>query len=204
MIGSLRGKVDLIGDDHAILDIGGVGYIVYLTTDHLTSLQVGHEAKIFTNMHVREDALTLYGFKSLEHKEWFLILQSVQGVGSKMALNILSAMEPATVSQSIMAEDVAAFKQVSGVGPKLAARIVNELKNKDKLLTATAFKANKSLGVKQGTNDNNVFNDAISALVSLGFDRRNAFLTVSEILDEDKDIALEDVIRIALAKMGRG
>jgi len=129
MIGKLTGIIDTIFDDRIIIDVGGVGYIAFCSKTSISQLgQQGEQTSILIETHVREDQITLFGFATREEKEWFLLLNKVNGVGPKMALNIVSSIDVNTLSIVIASADKAAFKPVSGVGPKLAERIITELK----------------------------------------------------------------------------
>ncbi len=201
MIGKIKGTVDTISEDSVIVDVGGVGYILFCTTNTLSQLTIGGYAAFYTHMVVKEDQLTLFGFLSEEEKHWFNILQTVQGVGPKMALGVLSGMHIEDISAAIVSEDQNAFKKVSGVGPKLSARIVNELKGKKGILEGVA-KIQMS-GTKQPANSNK-FADAVSALTNLGFQRKDVFVLVSEIHAANENISLEETIKVALSKLMSG
>lgn len=195
MIGKLKGIVEHIDEDSFIIDVAGVGYIVNCTTNLTSNITLGKSIEVFTHMHVREDNISLFGFESQPEKEWFLTLQSVQGVGAKMALAVLSAMSPDEILSSIYAEDTAAFKRVSGVGPKLALRIVNELKSKKKI---TTFGPSSLPTQRPSNHEHSVLADAVSALTNLGFDRRQVFVKVSQILESDPHMPLDEVITLTL------
>ncbi len=129
MIGKLRGLIDTIDDDSVILDVGGVGYLVFCSGRTLAALPpVGETAQLVIETHVREDHIHLYGFPDTVERDWFNLLATVQRVGNKMALAILGAYSPEQLAHSILAKDTAAFSRISGVGAKLAERIVTELK----------------------------------------------------------------------------
>ncbi len=165
MIAKLRGILDEIGDDWLIVDVGGVGYMVFATGRTLSGLPArGAEVVLQIETHMREDHLHLYGFEDPAEAEMFRLLQSVQGVGAKVALGILSVLEPAALASAVALSDTAAIAQASGVGPKLALRIANELGDKIGQLPAVgagAAAATFALGGPTG--------DAISALVKLGY-----------------------------------
>lgn len=199
MIGKLSGLVDCIDEDSVILDVAGVGYVVYVPTYLLSKLQVASHQALYIHMLVREDNISLYGFESLEQKQWFLTLQSVQGVGAKMAIAILSAMTPQDILTSIMAQDAQSFKRISGIGPKLADRIVNELKAKKNIATfvPSTVVANAP-GIAKSSS---LMADAVSALTNLGFDRKLVFVEVSEVLQEDEGQSLESVITKTLQRI---
>ncbi len=180
MIAKLRGRLDSTGEDWAVVDVGGVGYMLFCASRTLAALPpVGEAVEFAVETHVREDHIHLYGFSTTSDREMFRTLTTVQGVGAKVGLAILSALSAEQVAQAIAAGDQSAFKRASGVGPKLAARLVVELKDK---LGAFAFKtptitpiANKAAKAAGG----NVMEDAVSALVNLGYPRMDAFGAVS-------------------------
>src|SRR5579863_9193080 len=150
MIGKLRGLIDSIGDDSIILDVGGVGYHVFCSSRTLAALPlVGEAAQLVIEMHVREDHIHLYGFPDSIERDWFRLLLTVQGVGNKIALAILGAYAPEQLAHSILAKDTAAFRAISGIGPKLAERIVTELKDKVTKLPTRGFGVQGSEGSKK-------------------------------------------------------
>ncbi len=169
MIGKLKGLIDTFGEDFLILDVGGVGYQVQCSARTLRALEVGQQASLAIETHVREDAIRLFGFSSEVERAWFRLLQTVQGVGAKVALAVLSTLPPAELANAIALRDKAAVSRTPGVGPKVAERIVSELKDK-----APAF-ANVDPAVVHlaGAIDNDraprPVTDAISALVNLGY-----------------------------------
>ena len=130
MIAKLKGIIDTIGEDYCIVDVGGVGYLVFASSKTLGRLGKGTAASLLIETVVREDSITLYGFADAWEKEWFNTLTRVQGVGAKVCLSILSVLSPGQLAQAVSAQDKASFTRASGVGPKLAARIVTELKDK--------------------------------------------------------------------------
>ena len=130
MIGKLTGVVDLIGEDHAIIDVGGVGYLVQCPSSTLSKLAQGAHVSLMIETKVSEDAIRLYGFHSAEEREWFRLLQTVQNVGSRVALNVLSALSSRELERALALSDKVAIGRAQGVGPKLALRIATELKDK--------------------------------------------------------------------------
>jgi holliday junction DNA helicase RuvA len=179
MIGKLKGVVDSLHEDHVILDVHGVGYVVACSTRTLQKLpRAGEAAVIAIETQVREDAIRLFGFLSDAERDWFRLLQNVQGVGSKVALAILSIFSPAELSSAIALQDKAAVSRAPGVGPKLAARIVAELKDK-----AGAFDAVDPLAARLAGDDapvgSTAAQEAISALVNLGYGRPQAATAVA-------------------------
>ena len=177
MIAKLRGRVDDAGDDYAVIDVGGVGYLVFCSARTLAALPGRGEAtELAIDTHVREDHIHLYGFSSGNDRDMFRMLMTVQGVGAKVALAILSALSTSEIAQAIAAGDQAAFKRASGVGPKLAQRLVVELKDK---VAPMAFAPVAKPRAAQAAEGNNDFEDAVSALINLGYGRMDAFAAVS-------------------------
>lgn len=194
MIGKLTGSVLHLEDDHVILDVNKVGYIIYLTTSTLSSCKVGDNIAFFIDMVVKENQLTLYGFVSQEEKKCFKLLQTVQGVGAKMAIAILSAISVEAIANAILAGDVQLFKSVSGVGPKLAERITNELKNKKWPMMPPSVTLGKGGAISP-------IHDALSALSNLGFNRTEAFKVLQELQANDDSLSLEELIKQGLARL---
>ncbi|MDF3047170.1 MAG: ruvA [Candidatus Midichloriaceae bacterium] len=203
MIGKLRGIIDEINSDHIILDVGGVGYKIFLTTSALASLSHNAPGVFNIEMIVREDQMLLYGFNSKLEQKWFNLLQTVQGVGAKVALALLSTFDTDRLLHAIISEDQRTIKTIPGIGPKLAARIVNELKNHQEISGAASnihTKANVSIGNNPG-GAGSIFNDALNALATLGFSRSDGARVLSEVIQEHDALSLEDAIRLSLAKM---
>lgn len=204
MIARLKGIVEEIGDDWVVIDVNGVGYLVFASSRMLGRLAVGEAAAIFIETHVREDHIHLYGFADAVERDWFKLLTTVQGVGAKVGLALQSVLSGDEVSRAIMSGDKAAITQAPGVGPKLAARIISELK--DKVGTMALGSALKSeAGVKGGAGGGAVSNDisdAASALVNLGYSPSQALGVVSDAaseLGESADVA--QLIRAGLSKL---
>src|SRR6185295_17880010 len=130
MIGKLTGRVDFVGSDHVIVDVAGVGYLVYCPSSTLARLAVGATASLSIETKVSEDAIRLYGFLSADEREWFRLLQTVQGVGARVALSVLSTLKVSELERAVVLGDKAVVGRASGVGPKLGTRIVTELKDK--------------------------------------------------------------------------
>lgn len=202
MIGKLRGIVDAVEAAHAIIDVNGVGYLVYASTRTLSRLQPGKETVLIIETHVREDHIHLYGFADAAEKEWFGILTTVQGVGVKVALAILSALAPDKLSLAIAAQDKAAFKAVSGIGPKLAERIVVELKSKVGELpntkpvmgTVTSIKGKNSVAP-------DLLSDVVSALTNLGYNRTLAYEVAARAIAGQPDAKLDTVLKNCLKEL---
>jgi Holliday junction DNA helicase RuvA len=180
MIGKLKGVIDSFGDDFVILDVQGVGYVVQCSTRTLQRLpRVGEAAALAIETQVREDAIRLFGFQSDAERDWFRLLQSVQGVGSKVALAILGVLPPGDLATAIGLQDKAAVARAPGVGPKLAARIVAELKDKAPALSMVDPAAARLAGDDEPTNAPGPVRDAVSALVNLGYGRPQAAAAVA-------------------------
>jgi Holliday junction DNA helicase RuvA len=201
MIGKLTGTVDAITDDIVILDVNGVGYLVHCPTSTVSRLAVGARASLMIEMKVSEDAIKLYGFAAAEEREWFRLLQTVQNVGGKVALSVLSTLSPRELQRALALGDKAMIGRAPGVGPKLALRIVTELKDKAPAMmlrdeeSVAAFVAHAPRGPE---------GDAVSALVHLGYSDARAAEAVARVvqaLGEHTDAPV--LIREALKGMAR-
>jgi holliday junction DNA helicase RuvA len=199
MIARLRGILAESAADHAVLDVQGVGYLVWCSARTLSAIgEVGGEVLLFTEMQVREDAITLYGFGSAGERDAFRLLTSVQGVGGRVALAILSVLDAGELSKAVASGDKAMIARANGVGPKLAMRIVNELKDKMGGV-AIGPGATPVAAAKGGTAQ-----DALSALANLGFRPAEASAAVGAAVDELGDGAtLDAVVRLALRKAAK-
>lgn len=198
MIGKIKGIVDNISDDHALIDVGGICYIAFCSSNSLSKLTVGKECELLIETHVREDHIHLYGFHNQEEKTTFTKLQSVKGVGTRMALAILSTLVPSEIQLALTNLNKDAFNRVSGVGKKLAERIVTELKNE---YITNIQGQNQNISTKYAGDINvttDICSDAISALVNLGINKADASSRVSNIYSQNNDISVNDLIRLAL------
>lgn len=213
MIAKLRGIIDTIGEDFCIVDVNGVGYLVFASAKTLGRLARGQEAALRIETVVREDSISLFGFYDAWEKEWFATLTKVQGVGAKVCLSILSALSPSQLSQAVAAQDKTSFTRANGVGPKLAARIVTELKDKIVTIPMSAETNDFAKGMDMDANeetaayedrlearaeDPNLMEDAISALVNLGYQRLEAYRAVSKAMAEGQSEDVSSLIRLAL------
>lgn len=199
MIGKLKGTVDTLAEDHVILDVHGVGYLVQCPSTTLSKLNTGEAAVLLIEMRVSEDAIRLFGFLTAEEREWFKLLQTVQSVGARVALNILSALSPKAIGKAIALGDKAMIGQAQGVGPKLATRIVTELKDK-----APAVILRQEPGDAVVTAPRGPEADAVLALTKLGYSQTvaaEAVVRAGQSLGEGA--ALDALIREALRAMGR-
>jgi holliday junction DNA helicase RuvA len=173
MIAKLAGVVEQIEPDAAVIDVNGVGYLAFCSTRTIGRLPpLGLPVRLLIETHVREDHIHLYGFIDAAERDWFRLLTTVQGVGARLALSILSAVAPETLGLAILAQDKPALAQAEGVGSRLAARIVNELR--DKVSTAVAPAASPAASRGTLANGEGVTADAISALENLGVGRTEA------------------------------
>jgi Holliday junction DNA helicase RuvA len=181
MIGKLKGVVESVDDESLILDVSGVGYLVSASGRTLRALPaVGERAELLIETHVREDAIRLYGFLTATEREWFRVLQSVQGVGAKVALGILGTLSADALSLAIAKQDKTTMARAPGVGPKLAARLVLELKDKAPALGAVDF-AGADASAERAPKLTRAAEDAILALVSLGYAQPQAAVAVARI-----------------------
>ncbi|WP_332712448.1 Holliday junction branch migration protein RuvA [Pelagibacterium mangrovi] len=203
MIGKLKGIVETIGDDIALIDVNGVCYEAHCSGRTLQALpRVGEAAALFIEMIVREDMIRLYGFATETEKLWFKLLMTVQGVGSRVALGILSTLSPSDLSSAIALQDKAMVGRAPGVGPKLAQRIVSELKGKVPALGAVdAGVIGLQTALGEGVAGSNV-SDAVSALVNLGYAQAQASGAVARVVaKEGEDTATEKLIRLGLREL---
>lgn len=198
MIAKLTGRLDSVSADAAVIDVGGVGYLVGASARTLTALgPVGGSVVIFTEMLVAEDFIRLVGFATAAEQEWFRLLTSVQGVGGRVALGILSALDPAELHRAVASGDKAMVARAQGVGPKLAARIVNELK--DKVGGAVPISGGLPAAPAAGPAA-----DAVSALLNLGFRPVEASSAVAAAEGElGVAASLDALVRSALKKAAR-
>ncbi|PZQ44171.1 MAG: Holliday junction branch migration protein RuvA [Micavibrio aeruginosavorus] len=205
MIGKLSGIIDGFGSDYILLDVSGVGYLVHCSPRTLQQCgQTGDPASFLIDTHVREDAINLYGFKDAMEQQWFRLLTSVQGVGARVGMAILGACPAERLGFAIASGDKAAIQAADGVGPKLALRIVTELKDKagkiDLQMSAPKLEAKIS---GKSTAPASVDQDAVSALVNLGYAKTDAFQAVLQAKQkaENDNIGLSDIIRLALKEL---
>lgn len=200
MIGKLRGLVDSVGDDWVILDVGGVGYHVTCPGKTLANLpQLGAEATLSIETYVREDQIRLFGFSDAQQRECFRILQTVQGVGAKVAISILGVLSPAELSNAVAFQDKAAITRAPGVGPKVGERIVIELKNKLAAFVSASPAAIVAAGAPAGAT---AAGDAISAIVNLGYSREQAAGAVAQAArSAGEDAPAEKLIRLGLRQL---
>src|SRR5579864_275032 len=195
MIAMLAGVVDLVASDSMVLDVNGVGYLVFASSRSLAKApKRGEPLRLLIETHVREDHIHLYGFADEAEREWFRLLTTVQGVGAKLALALLSAVAPEQLATAIAAQDRAALTEADGVGPKLAQRIVNELKDK-----AGALSLGPAVAAPKGA-----ASEAVSALVNLGYPRGDAYGAVAQAARVlGANASLDALIRSGLKELAR-
>jgi Holliday junction DNA helicase RuvA len=201
MIGKLTGIVDEVAEDQVVLDVGGVGYVVHCSAHTLQRLpRVGERTSLAIETQMREDALRLFGFSTAGDRDWFRLLQTVQGVGAKVALGLLGALPSRDLAVAIAQQDRTAVARAPGIGPKLAARIVAELKDKVGALQpggTVALAPSEAAG-------SGVTNDAVSALVNLGYGRPQAAAAVAVASQElGENVEASALIRRGLRELSR-
>jgi Holliday junction DNA helicase RuvA len=205
MIGKLKGVIDAYGEDYVIVDVHGVGYVVHCSARTLQKLPpVGEAASLTIETHVREDMIRLYGFRSDHERDWFRLLQSVQGVGTRVALGILSVLEPAQLAAAIATADRATVARGPGVGPKLAARIVAELKDKAPAYAPVDPALIRFTDAVEDRSAPQPVSDAVSALVNLGYPQVQATAAIAAALKSVGEAAeAKTLIRLGLRELAR-
>ncbi len=206
MIAKLTGIIDGIFDDYLILDVNGVGYKVFASSKTLTGLVSGAAISMTIETVVREDAFLLYGFKNTEEQYWFNLLTNVQGVGAKVALGILSSLSANELTLAIASGDKTTLNRANGVGPKLAMRLITELKDKVQTIAIPMIQKDEAKSKKSNTSNNEpdsttAMNEAISALVNLGYQKISAMEVVAKILSNNPSYKTEELIRLSLKEL---
>lgn len=205
MIGKLKGIVDSVNADGAVIDVQGVGYVVFCSSKTLQMMgEAGSAATLLIDTHVREDHIHLYGFVKEEERQWFRLLTTVQGVGARMGIAILSALSPSELAMAIAAQDKATLTRANGVGPKLAIRLLTELKDKAPMVMAQAPVPAPLSGKKSAAKApaEAAYEDALSALVHLGYSRVDAFQAISRIrTTSEGELELAKIIPMALKEL---
>ncbi|MFG1317853.1 Holliday junction branch migration protein RuvA [Xanthobacter autotrophicus] len=205
MIGKLKGVVDTLEEDHVILDVHGVGYLVHCSGRTLSTLpRAGEAAALFIETHVREDQIRLFGFTSAAERDWFRLLQGIQGIGTKTALAVLSTLSASELTQAIALGDKATVARAPGVGPRVATRIITELKDK-----MPGFSASEPLAAQLGGGgiapvQGRAAADAVSALVNLGYGVPQANAAIAAALRGAGEGAKTEVlIRLGLKELAK-
>ena len=210
MIAQLSGRLVAAGLTHLTLDVQGVGYLIHATGRTLAQIgQPGDMVTLLTELQVREDSLTLYGFKDTTEQAAFRMLQTVQGVGAKAALSILTTLPADELSQAILAGDKAMVSSADGIGPKLAQRIINELAQKlpaSLPLGLASVGSTNASGVEGAVADTRqqLAQDTLSALANLGYSRTEAFAAVTQAMQNEEAKEVSDFIALALKQLGTG
>ncbi|HEY1735142.1 MAG TPA: Holliday junction branch migration protein RuvA [Methylovirgula sp.] len=207
MIGKLSGVIDSVGEDFAVIDVHGVGYLVHCSARTLTHLpRIGEAVSLAIETHVREDAIKLYGFTSEVERDWFRLLQTVQGVGAKVALAVLGSLNPSELASAIARQDKAQIARAPGIGPRLAARLAAELK--DNVPASISLRHGVPQTASEGTVEHDMepvaAQDAVAALLSLGYARAQAADAIEGArrrLGETADTAA--LVRQALRQLSR-
>ena len=205
MIGKLKGLIDSYGEDYVILDVGGVGYQVHCSSRTLQALPAPGEAAVLSiETYVREDQIKLFGFRSDIEREWFRLLQTVQGVGAKVALSVLSTFQPGDLASAIAMGDKVAIRRAPGVGPKVAERLVIELKDKAPAysdLDPAVISLSGALAEKRAPRP---VADAVSALVNLGYGQPQAAAAISAASrNAGEGAKTEQLIRLGLKELSK-
>lgn len=219
MIAKLKGIIDNIGEDCCIIDVNGVGYLVNMSSRSLSKLKLGEHAVLLIETVIKEDSFTLFGFQSAWEKEWFNTLTKIQGVGGKVCLSILSALSPAQLSQAVAAQDKSSFLRAAGVGPKLAARLVTELKGKIVTIpveyTTTSELNNTTDDSPDNTQEETTprqadtdatytkTEDVTSALTNLGYPKIDAYKVATDVCINNPNSDLGTLIRLALKEFNQ-
>ena len=205
MIAKLAGLLDQVTSDGAVIDVGGVGYLVFCSARTIAQLPTpGGAARLLVETHVREDHIHLYGFVDAVERDWFRLLTTVQGVGARLALALLSAVSPDQLALAILSQDKATLARADGVGPRLAARIANELRDKIGGLATAAPMPVAATPASENGADAGAAADAVSALVNLGYRRAEAFGAVAAAARKLGDKAtLDALIRAGLQELGQ-
>ena len=218
MIAKLKGIIDNIGEDCCIIDVNGVGYLVNMSSRSLSKLKQNEHTSLLIETVIKEDSITLFGFQTPWEKEWFNTLTKIQGVGGKVCLNILIALSPAQLSQAVAAQDKSSFLRAAGVGPKLAARLVTELK--DKIVTIPVeymsgadlntiadeqetAQSTKTSSPEEPDSTYTLTEDVTSALTNLGYQKIEAYRVASEVCLNNPDKDLSSLIRLALKEFNQ-
>ncbi len=204
MIAKLSGRIDSRGDDWAVIDVGGVGYLVFCSGRTLARLADGQQANLVIETHVRDDHIHLYGFMDAAERDWFRLLTQVQGVGAKVGMSILSTLDVEEILHAIAAADRTALSRAPGVGAKLAGRIASELKDKVGAIALGAAARGPAAFARSGVAGTAAGNtaDAVSALVNLGYGASEALRAVSQAAGRlGPDVELPVLIRAGLGEL---
>ena len=205
MIGKLRGVIDSYGEDCVIVDVGGVGYVAHCSARTLQALPaVGEAVTLSIETHVREDQIRLFGFLSDVEREWFRLLQTVQGVGTRVALSVLSTLKPGDLASAVATRDKGMIARAPGVGPKVAERIVTELKDKAPAYAEVDPALVRLSGALEDKRAPQPISDAVSALVNLGYGQPQATAAVAAAARSAGEGAeVKTLIRLGLKELAK-
>ena len=204
MIARLKGVVESVDTDSAVIDVGGVGYLVSASARTLRDLAAGASVTVLVETIVREDAIALYGFLDSGERDWFRILTTVQGVGARVALSILSTLAPDEIARAIVAQDRATLSRPAGVGPKLAARLATELKDRAASFGMAPATRGGAPSPSPAATGGSFTEDAVSALVNLGYKRVEAFGAVARAIQQlGAEATFDTVVRAGLRELAR-
>lgn len=199
MIAYIKGILEMKFENYVVIDVAGIGYKVFMSEKTIEEIgNIGDNIKVYTHYHVREDDISLYGFKTNEELNMFELLLGVSGIGAKSAINMLSNITPSSFALAVITNDISKLTKIPGIGAKSAARIVLELKDKLKTIEAVQKESPK---IKEAIQEDNKCKEAIQALQVLGYNRKE----IEKVLEKiDKDsLTLEDIIRKSLSMLGR-
>jgi Holliday junction DNA helicase RuvA len=201
MIGKLKGKIENIFEDSCFIDVSGVCYIVHCANNYLKSLNLGQEVSVFIHTMTKDEMPVLYGFEEFTERELFVLLTSVQGVGGRMGISLIGEIEHMQLVKAIQQENPQVLQQVSGIGNKIALRIINELKNSKKFFANYANL--NEINTTSADTTYQLKQDSVSALVNLGFRKIDVINAVENIIKESEQVELEDIIKGCIAKLSR-
>jgi Holliday junction DNA helicase RuvA len=201
MIGKLFGKVSEVGSDYIIIDVSGVGYIVFCSSKLTTKSHLGDEIELITQTIVKENDISIFGFATSIDKEFFNHLLTIQGVGAKLAQTVIGSLDIDEIIEAVQTDNNARFTAISGVGPKLAARLVNELKSKKFISKLQNIKFKNDVGKTAENQASQIIFDAKSVLVNLGYTNVQINHAIHEIISSQDDINLEDLVKLSIKKL---
>lgn len=202
MIGFLRGKVEYIAMDYCLLDVGGVGYRVFVSGNTRSQLKNGQEAMLYTYLNVREDAMLLYGFLTQAEYELFQLLITVSGIGPKVAMGIIGAITPEALSQAVQNKNVKALTALPGIGKKSAERMILELKDKLHFSDDGEF-TETGTGIVSGEIGDDIYSEAMAALMALGYSQGEVSEVFSSFGSLDQEADVQTLIKMALRELSR-
>ena len=201
MIGKLFGKVSEVGSDYIIIDVNGVGYIVFCSSKLTTKSHLGDEIELITQTIVKENDISIFGFATSIDKEFFNHLLTIQGVGAKLAQTVIGSLDIDEIIEAVQTDNNARFAAISGVGPKLAARLVNELKSKKFISKLQNIKFKNDVGKTAEHEASQIIFDAKSVLVNLGYTNVQINHAIHEIISSQDDINLEGLVKLSIKKI---